>query len=56
VIGGQWKYPIPDHELNSEWEIIQSDIEYLNKDEMNKITKKTLAGFRIKLKNNNNII
>jgi SAM-dependent methyltransferase len=30
VIGAQWKNTTPDHELNSEWEIIQSDLGYLS--------------------------
>ncbi len=30
VIGAQWKSTIPESELHSEWEIIQSDLEYLN--------------------------
>ncbi|MBE9474691.1 MAG: methyltransferase domain-containing protein [Chloroflexi bacterium] len=29
VIGAQWKNATPEHELNSEWEIIQSDLEFL---------------------------
>lgn len=30
VIGAQWRSNIPENEINSEWEIIQSDFGYLN--------------------------